>query len=174
MKKIIVRSIVFSLVLLFLIKRKEIGLGKITRPPKVRIVYSKKLKESQRPKITSSKDAENVLRELWSSQIEVREEFVVLLLDRANRVLGYHLLSTGGITATVADIRLVYSVALKSLASGIIVAHNHPSGNIEPSQSDIQLTRKLKEAGKNMDIVLLDHLILTKENYTSFADEGYM
>ena len=150
------------------------GLGKITRPPKLRIVYSKKLKPAERPKITSSSDAEKVLREVWSSQIEVREEFVVLLLDRANRVLGYHLLSQGGISETVADIRLIFSVALESLASSIILAHNHPSSNTNPSNADIQMTNKIKEAGKNMDIAVLDHLILSKDSFYSFADGGMM
>lgn len=150
------------------------GLGKITRPPKVRIVYSKKLKPNQRPQISSSQDAERVLREIWSSQMEIREEFVVLLLDRSNRVLGYHLLSKGGLTGTVADIRLIFSVALESLASGIILSHNHPSGNTKPSNPDLQLTNRIKEAGKNMDITVLDHLILTKDDYYSFADNGMM
>jgi DNA repair protein RadC len=164
-------------VLLFNKKNKtamELGKLKITRPPKIRIVYSKKLKNNERPKITSSGSAEVVLREVWSSQIEVREEFIVLLLDRRNRVLGYQLLSKGGISGTVVDIKLVYSVALKSLASGIILAHNHPAGSTEPSNQDLALTKKIQEAGKHLDIALLDHIILTKEDYYSFADNGQL
>ncbi|PHQ85478.1 MAG: DNA repair protein [Thalassobium sp.] len=155
-------------------KDNTVGKLKITRPPKIRIVYSKKIKDKDRPKITKSQDAADVFREIWSSQIEVREEFIVLLVDRANRVLGYQLLSKGGITGTVADIKLIYSVVLESLASGIIIAHNHPSGNLQPSNADLQLTKKIQEAGKYIDVALLDHIILTKESYYSFADEGRM
>lgn len=150
-------------------------LGKVpVKPPKIRIVYSKKLKPSERPKISSSTDAAKVLREIWSSQMEVREEFVVLMLDRSNRVLGYHLLSKGGLSATVVDIRILYAAALESLASSIILAHNHPSGNLKPSQSDIQVTQKVKNAGKQQDIELLDHIIMTKESFYSFADNGHL
>lgn len=151
------------------------GLGKsiiATRPPKLRIVYSKKQNPSDRLKITSSSDAYKILQEIWSKQIETREEMIILLLDRSNHILGYHILSMGGITGTVADLRLLFSVALKSLSTSFILAHNHPSGNLNPSQADIDLTRKIKEAGKIMDIQLLDHLIMTKNEYYSFADEG--
>ena len=132
-------------------KEHGISLGKLVKPPKVRIVYSKKLKPSERPKIQSSRDAVNVLRQVWSKQTEVREEMVMMLLDRSNRVLGYHLLSQGGISATVADMRLLYSVALQSLASNFILAHNHPSGNTQPSNADKQLTRNIQEAGELLD-----------------------
>ena len=155
-------------------KDETMGKLKINRPPKIRIVYSKKLKNKDRPKITKSQDAVYVFREIWSKQIEVREEFIVLLMDRSNRVLGYQFLSKGGITGTVADIKLIYSVALESLASGIIIAHNHPSGNLQPSNSDLQLTKKIQEAGKYIDVILLDHIILTRESFYSFADNGQM
>lgn len=132
MKKTISIGVVVSLLLVLLrkiTKGRRNPLGKVTdKPAKVRIVYSKKLKPEDRPKISSAQDAVRILREIWSSQIEVREEFVVLLLDRSNRVLGYHLLSKGGMTATVVDTRLIFAVALESLATSIILAHNHPSG----------------------------------------------
>ena len=96
----------------------------------------------------------------------------MLMLDRANRVLGFQLLSKGGISGIVADIRLIFSVALEALASSIILAHNHPSGNLQPSDKDIKLTGKVKEAAKYLDIALLDHFILTKESHYSFADKG--
>jgi DNA repair protein RadC len=156
-------------------KKQMQGLGKlktINKPPHVRIIYSKNQPSSERFKITSSADAYRILKEIWSKQIETREEFIILLLDRSNTVLGYHMLSMGGITGTVADVRLLYSLALKSLATGIIVRHNHPSGNRNPSQSDLSLTRKIKEAGVLLDITLLDHLIITKDGYYSFVDEG--
>lgn len=157
-------------------KQKQVeGLGRTVstgRPPRVRIVYSKKQDPKDRKKITSSSDAYALLKDIWSKQIEAREEMIILLLDRSNMVLGYHVLSMGGITGTVADLRLLYSVALNSLATGFIMSHNHPSGNLNPSQSDIDLTRKIKEAGTVMDIQILDHIIVTNNGYYSFADEG--
>lgn len=153
------------------------ALGKATipgRPPKVRIVYSKNQKPENRLKITSSKDAYEILKSIWSNQIETREEMLILLLDRSNAVLGYDFLSMGGITGTVADIRLLYSAALNSLATSIIMCHNHPSGNMKPSQSDIDLTKKVKGAGEIMEIKLLDHLIISNNSYYSFADEGLL
>jgi DNA repair protein RadC len=157
-------------------KKKQLeGLGKAVsagRPPRVRIVYSKKQDLKDRKKITSSTDAYKILKDIWSQQMEIREEMVILLLDRSNSVIGYDLLSMGGITGTVADLRLLFSAALNSLATGFIMSHNHPSGNMSPSQSDIDLTRKIKEAGTVMDIQLLDHIIITNNSYYSFVDEG--
>lgn len=95
-----------------------------------------------------------------------------MLLNRAIKVLGLFEVSTGGVSGTVADPKIIFTAALKDGASGIIVAHNHPSGNLTASQSDIDLTRKLKEAGKFLEIQLLDHVIVTTEGYFSFADEG--
>ncbi|MCB0396838.1 MAG: JAB domain-containing protein [Flavobacteriales bacterium] len=160
---------------LFIRRRRRQGLGRVDRklrPPKIRIVYSRKIKASERPQVTSAQEVVRILRAAWSAQIEIREEFMVLHLDQSNRVLGYQLLSKGGIAGTVADIRLIYAAALKSLAVAIIIAHNHPSGNLNPSQSDRILTRRIKEAGEVLDIRLLDHIILTKETYYSFADNG--
>jgi DNA repair protein RadC len=109
------------------------------------------------------------------STIGLYEEFMVLLLNRANRVMGCLKLSKGGLTGTVVDLRILYGTALKAMASSIIVAHNHPSNNLVPSQEDRDLTRKIKDAGKLLDIHLLDHLILgTDDNFTSFANEGWL
>ncbi len=156
-------------------KLKELeGLGKLKssgRPPKVRIVYSRKQTAKERQKIGCSYDAYKVLKEIWSGQIDVREEMVVLLLDRSNKLLGYSVLSTGGITGTVADVRLIFSTALNSLATSIVISHNHPSGNINPSGNDVNLTKKIKEAGAIMDIQLMDHIIISNDDYYSFADE---
>ena len=154
-------------------KKKDDSLGKLSptaRPPRVRIVYSKK--HGDRKQITSSNDAYQILKSIWSKQIDTREEMIILLLDRSNSVLGYHVLSMGGITGTVADIRLLYSVALNSLATSVIMSHNHPSGNLNPSKQDQDLTKKVQDAGKLMDIQLLDHVIITNSSYYSFADEG--
>ncbi len=130
------------------------------------------MKDKDRPEITDSSQAVQVFRKVWSSQIEIREEFIVLLLDRSGRVLGYQLLSKGGISGTVADLKLIFSVALKSLASAIIIAHNHPSGNLQPSEDDLRLTQKIKKAGNHLEIPLLDHIILTKESFYSFTEQG--
>src|SRR5882762_6538039 len=139
----------------------------------IQLTYKSNVKPSLRPKITGSKDAYAVLLENWDgSKIELVEQFKVMLMNRANKVLGIFELSTGGVSGTVADPKIIFVAALKGGASGIIVAHNHPSGNLTASQSDIDLTRKLKEAGKFLEIQLLDHVIVTTEGYFSFADEG--
>ncbi|MBP7077526.1 MAG: JAB domain-containing protein [Bacteroidales bacterium] len=174
---IISLTIVSITVGIWLFKRKQQlkGLGKAvvtSRPPRVRIVYSKKQISGDRKSITSSKDAYDILTDIWSKQIDTREEMIVLLLDRSNSVLGYHVLSMGGITGTVADLRLLFSVALNSLATSVIMSHNHPSGNLNPSKQDQDLTKKVQDAGKLMDIQLLDHVIITNSSYYSFADEG--
>jgi DNA repair protein RadC len=139
----------------------------------ISVSYSSKVKSKERRKITSSKEAEAILRVIWSEgKIELREEFYILLLNRANDVLGWCQIGAGGLTGTVCDPRLVFSIALKCLACSVILAHNHPSGNTQPSASDIQLTKNLYEGGKLLEITVLDHLILTAEGFYSFADEG--
>src|SRR6478609_649590 len=126
----------------------------------------------EKPKISSSKDAFDVLK---ADMMDLQhEEFWVLLLNRANRVIKKKRISEGGVSGTVADPKIIYKMALEELASGVIVAHNHPSGNLTPSQSDIDLTRKLKEAGKFLEIQLLDHIIICGQKYFSFADEGML
>ena len=124
------------------------------------------------PKITSSKDAADVFRELLSDRSSFSEEFLLLALNRSNQVIGFYRVSTGGVSGTVADPKIIFSIALQSLASGLILCHNHPSGNLSPSQADIHLTKNAKQSGRLLDINLLDHLIITDESYFSFADEG--
>jgi len=97
-----------------------------------------------------------------------------LLLNRANRVTKKKRISEGGVSGTVADPKIIYKMALEELARGLIVAHNHPSGNLQASQSDLDLTKKLKEAGKFLEIQLLDHIIIANQKYLSFADEGML
>ena len=127
---------------------------------------------TDRPKIAVSKDAYDLLK---GDLMDIpHEEFWLLLLNRANRVIKKHKISLGGVHGTVADPKIIFKTALEELASGIIVAHNHPSGNLTPSQQDIDLTRKLKEAGKLLEIQLLDHLIVAGKQYYSFADEGLL
>lgn len=137
------------------------------------LVYRTKVKSSDRPKITSSKSAYAILMECWDpDKVEFIEQFKVLLLNQANKVLGVYQASSGGIAGTVVDIRLLFAAALKANAVGIIVSHNHPSGKTDPSEADKSITRKIRTAGELLDIKLLDHLIVTVENYYSFADEG--
>ena len=137
------------------------------------IKYQPKIQSLDRPKIKTSDDAYlQCLFFLGINNLNIKEEAVVLFLNRGNRVLGGYKVSSGGITGTVVDIRLILAIALKCLASGIILAHTHPSGELNPSRADKDLTQKLKEASKLMDISLLDHLIITSEAYYSFADEG--
>ena len=124
--------------------------------------------------IRTSKDGENIFRNVWSDGMEFREEFYMLLLNRANKVLGWYRVSEGGLTGTVVDTKIIFSIALKCHACGIMLAHNHPSGNITPSQQDIDLTKKLCAGGKLLEIPVLDHIILSAENYFSFADEGML
>ena len=103
------------------------------------------------------------------------EEFIVLLLNRANCVIGCLRLSKGGLTGTVVDMRILFATALKALASSIVLAHNHPSNHLKPSDADLQLTKQIKDAGKLLDIMVIDHLILgTDNNYLSFANEGLL
>jgi DNA repair protein RadC len=114
--------------------------------------------------------------ENWDlDSIEHIEEFKLLLMNRSNSVLGIMPVSKGGLSGTVTDVRLIYQGAIKANASGIIVCHNHPSGNLNPSESDTKLTQKIKEAGMLMDIQLLDHLIIISDDkYYSFADNGLL
>jgi DNA repair protein RadC len=138
----------------------------------VKISYHNRIKLAESPQISSSNDAAQILYANWSDDLELLETFNILILNRANRVKGIFTVSKGGVSGTVVDAKIVFSAALKAMACGIILAHNHPSGNIYPSQADLDLTSKLKRAGKALDIVVLDHLILTTGNYYSFADEG--
>lgn len=126
-------------------------------------------------KIHHSQDAYKIALEHWDKNtIELQEEAKVLLLNRANMVIGIFNLCRGGITSCIIDIKLILSVALKTVASSIILVHNHPSGNLKPSKADKDITHKLKVAANIVDVELLDHLIITKEGYHSLADNGDM
>ena len=125
-------------------------------------------------KISCSKDAFDILINYYPQDtIHLKEHFVVLYLNNANKIIGVHHLSTGGLSATVADVRLVLAIALKVTAKGLIISHNHPSGETQPSEADRNITKKLKDAAKIMDLMLCDHLIITGGNgYYSFCDAG--
>lgn len=141
----------------------------------VQIIYRTKVKASDRPQIKCSKDAYELFMEVWDlDTIEHHEEFKLMLLTRSNRVLGIASISKGGINGTVTDVRIVLQYAIKANASGLIVCHNHPSGNLNPSESDSAITKKIKDSAILMDIQLLDHLIINTDNYYSFADNGLL
>jgi len=137
----------------------------------IELVYRSPTKPSERPKVMNSKDAYDILLGTWDmDKIELAEQFKVLLLDRGSRCMGVSTLASGGITGCVADLSLAFATAIKARASSIIIAHNHPSGNLQQSVQDEKLTKKFSEAGKILDISVHDHLIVTREGYTSFAD----
>ena len=121
-------------------------------------------------RITASSDVYRFLK----SQMEDlnHEEFWILLLDRSNKVIGQKMISKGGVAGTVVDAKLIFKPAIERFASHIILSHNHPSGNLNPSEQDINLTKKLKQAGQHLDITVLDHVIITAHGYYSFSDEG--
>lgn len=126
----------------------------------------------EKKKITSSKDAYSVLYPLLADKPV--EEFWIVLLNQNNRVLSSHQISSGGVSGTVADVRVIFKRAIEELSSGIILAHNHPSGNLNPSHADRQLTHKIVEASKFMDVKVLDHIIIGDEDYYSFADSDIL
>lgn len=141
----------------------------------ISVCYRPAFKASQRPKVSSSSEAFDILFGSWDrGRIELQEQFKVMLLNRANRVIGIHEVSSGGTSGTLADPKLIFGIALKCCASGIVLAHNHPSGSLKPSHADISITRKLKGAAQLLDMDLHDHLIITAEGYYSFADDGML
>lgn len=149
--------------------------AKVNLVHEIQIKYSNPIKKSERAKVVCSEDAYNILKRFYpEDEIEMREFFFAIFVNRANEVLGVYEVSKGTMNATLVDMKLLFSPALKCLASGILISHNHPSGNLYPSQSDIQLTRKIKEASELLDITFLDHMILTNEGYYSFGDGGVL
>ena len=141
----------------------------------IELVYRSTVKPSERPQVKTSKECYDLLLQTWDAdKIELVEQFKIILLNKSNRVLGIYTLSSGGLTATIADPRLIFTAALKTSSCGIILSHNHPSGNLIPSNSDRQLTDKIKAGGQFLEIAVLDHIIVTTEGYYSFADEGIL
>jgi DNA repair protein RadC len=139
----------------------------------IELVYKSKIKNSERPQIKSSQDAYHLLKSSWNQgKIDYFEQFKILFLNHSFKVLGLYEMSSGGITGTIVDLRMIFSAALKANATNIMIAHNHPSGNTKPSEADKHMTAKIRQAGELLDIKLLDHLIITSETYYSFTDEG--
>lgn len=156
---------------------KNLSLEALNNVSEIDVVYKRKVKVkmSERPLIQSSRDAFELLLHYWEEdKMELLEAFKVLFLNRANRVLQLLPVSTGGISGTVADPRLILAPALKLGTCAMILSHNHPSGNLKPSKADEELTQKIKNGAAYFDIKVLDHLILSAEGYYSFADEGLL
>lgn len=141
----------------------------------VELIYRNKQRPSERPHIKNSRAAYDLLLQSWDEgKIELQEHFKVMLLDRKNACLGISTISTGGLSSCVVDPKLVFATAIKGGAAAIILAHNHPSGNLTPSQPDRDITARLIYAGNILEIPIVDHIILAREGYLSFADEGLL
>lgn len=139
------------------------------------ILISYKNKNQDAVKVSSSVDVYNFILNHWDDDtLDIQENVKMLLLNSSNTILGVYDVSKGGINSTVIDLRLVLSVALKCLATSIILVHNHPSGNTNPSEQDREFTKKIKSACKFLEIQLFDHIIITRHDYYSFADNGYI
>lgn len=139
----------------------------------IKVSYNNKPNLRDSPRITSSRDIYDLIIENWNKDtLELQEEFKVILINRANRVLGIWQMSKGGMAGTVVDIKLIFAIALKAAAHSIVLVHNHPSGNLMPSLQDIELTKKVVNAGNLLDLKVIDHLIISKRGYYSFADES--
>lgn len=142
----------------------------------VELIYRNKTKVSDRPRVQTSREVYRLLKRSWdTNKIELLEQFKIVLTDRRNACIGIADISTGGVSGCVADPKIMFANALKARATGMIMAHNHPSGALKPSQADIELTQRMVKGGKYLDITVLDHLIVTSEDkYYSFSDEGMM
>lgn len=143
--------------------------------PEIEISFNKHPSKLIGPKILSTKDSAKLFINQWGSDLATVEEFKVMYLNHTNRVKGIHTLARGGIAAVCVDVRVIYAIALKILATSIIVAHNHPSGNLEPSNHDRLCTNDIVKCGEILKIPLIDHLIITPNlDYLSFADRDYI
>ena len=141
----------------------------------VELIYKTNIKPSERIKIEDSKKVYEVLKTVYDyNKIEHKESFYAMYLNRANKILAVILISEGGTSACLVDVKIIFQAALKLNASAIILSHNHPSGQLQPSNADIQITNKIKEAAKLLEMQVIDHIIVTPEDdkYYSFADNG--
>ena len=146
-----------------------------TMVSEVELIYKTRVKPSDRATVTQSKDAYNIFKSVYDfNKIEHKEMMYAMYLNNAKKVFAVLLISEGGITGTVSDMRVIFQGALKTNATGIILSHNHPTGNMKASATDIALTKQVKDAGKILNIELCDHLIISPEDgqYLSMADEG--
>lgn len=141
----------------------------------VEIIYRNPTPIHDRISITQSSTAYQVFRQTWDeNKIELLEQFKILLIDRGSHCLGISEIAIGGMSACIVDPRVIFAIALKTKSSGLILAHNHPSGSLKPSEADLSMTNKLVKAGNLLDISIIDHLIVTTQDYYSFSDNGIM
>jgi DNA repair protein RadC len=142
----------------------------------VRAIYSHKTSSKDRPQIINAQKCYDILLPLYeeTGHLEQKEIFSILLLDRKNSVIGWAKISEGSNCATVVDCQYIFRLAILSNASSIALCHNHPSGNVNPSNQDMELTRKIIASGKLLDITIIDHVIISAESYYSFANEGHI
>ena len=126
----------------------------------------------QKTKVTTSESASNVIRKFYFDDINIYESFFILLLNRANNTTGFAKISQGGTAGTVVDIKIIAKYAVESLSSAVIICHNHPSGDKRPSDADLNITRRIKDALLLLDVKLIDHIIITENDFYSFADNG--
>lgn len=149
---------------------------KIEKSPhlaEVALKYKTKIPPSQMPQVTSPQEAVELLREIWDEDtLELREEFLLLLLNNAKKCLGWAKISQGGATSTIVCPAAILRIALVANAQSILLVHNHPSGALKASKADIELTNRVIDSGKLMGISVDDHIILTAESYTSFREKG--
>jgi len=148
----------------------------MTQVSEIRISYKNKISLKNAPKISSAECAAKVIFDTWDKDsLELYEEFKVILLNNSHNVKGILTISKGGITGTLVDIRILFAAVLKSLSTAIIITHNHPSGNKNPSEADKKLTMKIKNGAELFDIKVLDHIIITpNDEYYSFSNEGLL
>ena len=149
-------------------------LTKLFSIKEIDISYSYGTAKAERETIKNSLEAESIFRSMIGLSIEYKESFLLLILNNSNEILGVKKISEGGITATFVDVRLIFQTVLKAHGTAFIICHNHPSGKLEPSTADKNITTKIKEGAKILDLTLLDHLIITSESAFSFADEGIL
>lgn len=137
------------------------------------VTYNPTIKVKDRSNVRCSRDAYNIMKDIFPS-LNHKEYFYIICLSRRNSAIAFHQISSGGISGTVTDRRLIFQDALLSNATGIVLCHNHPSGNIKPSEADIKITKEIKQAGEFLNIDILDHIILSEDSYYSFADNGFL
>jgi DNA repair protein RadC len=147
--------------------------NRLFRVSEIEIHYRNQVHPRERLQLNSSQQAYDAFLSIWDlNKIELIEQFGIMLLDRQCRCIGGSIISTGGTSACIVEPKLIFGTALKAQASGIIVAHNHPSGCLKPSDQDIQITDNLKDGAKLLGMYLTDHLIISRYDYHSFADNG--
>lgn len=138
----------------------------------IEILYKPRLDIVTLDKVKNLHDAIDIFRSIWENDIEYRERFYAIYLDRRSKVLGYYLLSVGSSCATIVETKMLFQPAINLHASSIVVAHNHPSGNLKPSEADRRLTKRICEAGNILEIPIQDHIILTVDSFYSFAQNN--